>query len=148
MGVVYVIEKNVTKDDLGSVTLNDSCSTDSATSTRVTLGSSVAGVRASSTLVTCSAGSTEKLSLLFANEASSTATVTRVTYAVFSSQDRIDFYLINSGTLTLLGDTASSTVYEQVTIDPFIGNWFQVVANANATTSSNLKAVTAELIAR
>lgn len=140
-GVAVKALKQIPPAPLGSFTLNDDCYTASATSTRVTVGGTLSGT-ASSTLVTCSAGSTEKLALFFITEASSTATVT---YRVEASQDRITWYHISYGFLTY-GNSATTS--DQDLIDPFIGNHFRITANGTATTSLNLRVVTVEQIAK
>lgn len=130
-------------EKLGSVTIDSACATSSSTSTRVTLGSSVAGTRATTTMISsCTTGSLNTIALNWANEASTTATVS---YDVLSSEDAITWYTSHSGTVSL---TSNATNTKQVLLGTFQGTYLRVQGNSTATTSSNLKVLRVEEIAR
>ena len=127
---------------LGSATIDYNCYTNAATSTRMSLGESVGGTLSTTTLLTCSTASAEKLALFFTNEASSTATVT---YRVEASQDRIEWYHVSYAQLNL---ATTATTSDQDLVDPFVGRWARITARSTATTSTNLRLATVEAIAR
>ena len=133
------------KEAFGNANLTEpsACATAAATSTRSTIGSSVGGVIASSTLISgCSSPAMEKVALYWTNEASSSA---QVFYDVYSSRDNIQFHYVNSYQITL-GNNATTSDYDL--IDPLFGNWFRIVARSSATTSAHLRAVPIELLSR
>ena len=122
----------------GSIMLDGGCYTALATTTRVFLDSNNT---ASTTLFTCSAGSANGIALNFMNEASTTGSVS---YAIQSSQNNIDFYDVAFGQI----DVKTSTTTKQITQSPFYGSRVRVQVKATATTSTNVRLLVAEEIAR
>lgn len=130
------------KKSLSSAVNIDTCQTASATTTRVSVFAlDTTPDQGTTTLVTCNAQSSQRLSLLFTGEASSSA---KVFYDVQTSQDRITFYSASKGETHF----ETSTTTSQIVINPFIGNHVRVQVRANATTSIHLRLVTGEDLAR
>ena len=128
---------------LGSSVQDYNCYTAAATSTMVTLGTTVAA-NATTSLLTCSTASAERLGLFFTYAASTSATT--IFYTVEASNDRIQWYNVSNNTITT--ELANATTSNQDLVDPFVGTWTRISARSTATSSVNLRVATVEALAR